>query len=232
MRRPRSSRLNSATAEALLDGHGPDTSLTWLLAAATAPGRAEEIAGEAAARAAFAAARPTQAPLLRAPTPRRGLVSRLIAAKAAVLILLAAGATGGVALAANAQFAPVPGAAERPASSPARPPTPAAAPPSPAPASPTAPPSTAASPTTSTSASSRPSSASARPPNAARTTTTRKVATCAACGPSAAPVPAAVPLAAPAVAPTASTTATADPPPTDLRSTVNPRPHTKNGWRH
>lgn len=91
MRRPRSRRLSGATAEALLDGHGPDTSLTWLLAAASAPGRAEEIAGEAAARAAFAAARTTQAPPLRAPTPRRALASRIIAAKAVALILLAAG---------------------------------------------------------------------------------------------------------------------------------------------
>ena len=56
--RRRSTRLNGATAEALLDGHAPDTPVTWLLAAAAAPGRAEEIAGEAAARAAFAAARP------------------------------------------------------------------------------------------------------------------------------------------------------------------------------
>ena len=109
MRRSRSSRLTGPAAEQLLDGHGPDSSLTWLLTAAAAPGRAEEIAGEAAARAAFAAARPDEkAPLLRAPAARRSLVSRLIAAKAVALVLLAAGATGGVALAANAQLAPIP----------------------------------------------------------------------------------------------------------------------------
>ena len=103
--RRRSTRLNGATAEALLDGHDPDTPVTWLLAAAAAPGRAEEIAGEAAARAAFAGARTTQAPFVRPPQARRSLASRLIAAKAVALVVLAAGATGGVALAANAQFA-------------------------------------------------------------------------------------------------------------------------------
>jgi hypothetical protein len=127
MRRTRSSRLTGPIAEQLLDGHGPDTPVTWLLAAAAAPGRAEEIAGETAARAAFAAiARTEQAPPLRPPTARRSLVSRLIAAKAVALVLLAAGATGGVALAANAQFAPVPEGAGHPTSSPRPLPTPSA----------------------------------------------------------------------------------------------------------
>jgi len=100
----------------LLDGRGPDTPLAWLLAAATAPGRAEEIEGEAAAMAAFTAARATTASSVRPPTPRPTLLPRLIAAKAVVLVLLAAGATGGVALAANGSFAHAPVAAPRPPS--------------------------------------------------------------------------------------------------------------------
>ena len=128
--RRRPTRLNGATAEALLDGHAPNTPVTWLLAAAAAPGRAEEIAGEAAARAAFAGARTTKEPFVRPPQARRSLASRLIAAKAVALVLLAAGATGGVALAATAQFAPAPGSAERPA--------PASAAPLPLPAAPDA----------------------------------------------------------------------------------------------
>src|SRR5690349_15389199 len=136
--RRRSTRLNGATAEALLDGHAPDTPVTWLLAAASAPGRAEEIAGEAAARAAFSAARATEKPFVRPPQARRSLASRLIAAKAVALVLLAAGATGGVALAATAQFAPSPGLAEHPAPPPVAPlPT---APPSTSPTTPTLPP--------------------------------------------------------------------------------------------
>jgi hypothetical protein len=54
MRTPRFPRLTRVAAEELLDGRGPDVPLTWLLAAAAAPGRAEEVAGEAAARVAFA----------------------------------------------------------------------------------------------------------------------------------------------------------------------------------
>ena len=157
--RRRSTRLNSATAEALLDGHAADTPVTWLLAAAAAPRRAEEIAGEAAARAAFTAARPTQAPFLRPPQARRPLVSRLPPALA--LVVLAAGATGGVALAANAQFARAPGVVEHPAPPPAATLPLPTAPPSTAPtasATPAAPPPAAASGT-------RPS-ASGKPPSA------------------------------------------------------------------
>jgi hypothetical protein len=111
------SHLPSRTADdELLDGRGPDTPLAWLLAAAAAPGRAEEIEGEAAARAAFTAARATTASSVRPPTPRPTLLPRLIAAKAVVLVLLAAGATGGVALAANGSFAHAPAAAPRPTS--------------------------------------------------------------------------------------------------------------------
>ncbi len=104
MRTPRSPRLSGAAAEELLDGRGPDAPLTWLLAAAAAPGRAEEIAGEAAARAAFSGAGATTAPPVW--TPRRAFPPRLFAAKAIALILLAAaGATGGVALAEGASAA-------------------------------------------------------------------------------------------------------------------------------
>lgn len=111
------SRLPTRTSDdELLDGRGPDTPLAWLLATAAAPGRAEEIEGEAAARAAFTAARATTASTAAPPTPLPTLLPRLIAAKAVVLILLAAGATGGVALAANGSFAHPPVAAPRPTS--------------------------------------------------------------------------------------------------------------------
>ena len=116
MRTSRSHLPTRTADDELLDGHGPDTPLAWLLAAAAVPGRAEEIEGEAAARAAFTAARATTASSVRTPTARPTLLPRLIAAKAVVLVLLAAGATGGVALAANGSFVHAPVAAPRPPS--------------------------------------------------------------------------------------------------------------------
>jgi hypothetical protein len=131
MRTSRSHLPTRTADDELLDGHGPDTPLAWLLAVAAAPGRAEEIEGEAAALAAFTAAPATTASTAAPPTPRPTLLPRLIAAKAVVLVLLAAGATGGVALAANGSFAHPPFAGPRPTS--LRP-----APATPTPASPTA----------------------------------------------------------------------------------------------
>ena len=249
--RRRSTRLNSATAEALLDGHALDTSVTWLLTAAAAPGRAEEIAGEAAARAAFAAAHPTQAPFLRPPQARRPLVSRLIAAKAVALVVLAAGATGGVALAANAQFTRAPGVVERAAPPPAATLPLPTAPPSTAPtAAPTPTPMSAAS-GTRPSAPVKLQSASAKPPpgsmgaprassppktpsSASRQAvqrnalpgveTTPQGASCTAtvpCGPSAARDGASAPATALLAAQATAPTASPDPQPTEQRSTAH-----------
>jgi hypothetical protein len=106
MRNSTSPRLTAAAAEDLLDGRGAPTRLRGLLAAAAAPGRAEELAGEAAARAAFATARipgPSPSPEWIAPT--RPIAGKLLAAKALALVVVAAGATGGVALAANSTLA-------------------------------------------------------------------------------------------------------------------------------
>lgn len=94
-------RLSRATAERLLDGRAaPPSDLGRLLAAATAPGTAEELAGEAAAVAAFAAARDS-APVLtaeRRPSAFGTALSRLFGAKVVIGIALAAGASGGIAL--------------------------------------------------------------------------------------------------------------------------------------
>jgi len=243
--RRRSTRLNGATAEALLDGHAPDTPVTWLLAAAAAPGRAEEIAGEAAARAAFAGARTTQAPFVRPPQARRSLASRLIAAKAVALVLLAAGATGGVALAATAQFAPAPGVAERPAPPPAAPLPLPAAPPSTSPTTPTLPPTVTPASSASTSSAATSSAASGRPPSGSseppassrpktpssaprqavqrnalpRVSTTRQTPSCTAtvpCGPSATRDSAPAPAAVPLAAEAAA--------PTTSTTTTDPQP--------
>ncbi len=102
MRNSTSPRLSAAAAEDLLDGHGGPSRLRGLLVAAAAPGRAEELTGEVAARAAFATAQipgPTPSPEWIAPA--RPIAGKLLAAKALALVVVAAGATGGVALAAN-----------------------------------------------------------------------------------------------------------------------------------
>lgn len=106
MRYPRSPRLTVAATEDLLDGRGAPVPLRGLLAAAAAPGRAEELAGEAAARAAFVAVSVRSA--LPAPmwvAPGRPIAGRLLVAKVLAITALAAGATGGVALAANSSLA-------------------------------------------------------------------------------------------------------------------------------
>jgi hypothetical protein len=95
MRIPTSPRLTAAAAEELLDGRGAPTPLRGLLAAAAAPGRAE-----------FATARTAE--LSPAPewiAPARPLAGKLLAAKVLALVVVAAGATGGVALAANSSLA-------------------------------------------------------------------------------------------------------------------------------
>jgi hypothetical protein len=98
-------RVDRRTAEQLLrgapdpeHGAGPDA-LSTLLAAASAPARAEELAGEQAALAAFRAAR-----LADAPQPRRPSMLKVTLAKLATVKIAATAAAvlvaGGVAVAA------------------------------------------------------------------------------------------------------------------------------------
>jgi hypothetical protein len=110
MRNPTSPRMAVAATEDLLDGRGAPTPLRGLLAAAAAPGRAEELTGEATARAAFVAAAraagasPTS-PVQQWVAPSRPIAGKLLVGKVLAFTALAAGATGGVALAANSSLA-------------------------------------------------------------------------------------------------------------------------------
>jgi hypothetical protein len=109
MRTSNPDRLTAATAEQLLDGGPGPVGLQQLLAAAAGPGAASELTGESAAVAAFVAA-PRENPLPSAPIRRPSMLStalsKILAAKALAALVLVAGATGGVALAANASSAP------------------------------------------------------------------------------------------------------------------------------
>jgi hypothetical protein len=109
MRTSNSDRLTAATTEQLLDGGPGPAGLHQLLAAAAGPGTASELAGETAAVAAFVGA-PRETSLPSAPTRRPSMLStalsKILAAKALAAVVLMAGATGGVALAANASSGP------------------------------------------------------------------------------------------------------------------------------
>ncbi|MFE9106551.1 hypothetical protein [Actinomadura geliboluensis] len=87
-------RLDERTAERLLDGAGGPPALHTLLAAAAAPGRAAELAGEDAAVAAFRSAPPAARPS-RLAAVRRFLTAKVIALVGGCLLVL----TGGVAYA-------------------------------------------------------------------------------------------------------------------------------------
>ena len=109
MRTSTSDRLTPATTEQLLDGGPGPAGLHQLLAAAAGPGTASELAGETAAVAAFVDA-PRASPLPSAPPRRPSMLStalsKILAAKALAAVVLLAGATGGVALAATVSDAP------------------------------------------------------------------------------------------------------------------------------
>jgi hypothetical protein len=122
----------SAPVEQLLaDGWPPD--LCRLLAAAAGPGTANDLAGEAAATAAFVSASHTPLPSEppRRPSMFSTAVAKILAAKVLTTVVLVAGASGGIALAASATSEPAdsstssarttPGA--RPSESPASPET-------------------------------------------------------------------------------------------------------------
>jgi hypothetical protein len=118
MRTPTSDRLTRAAAEQLLDGGPGPAGLPQLLAAAASPGTAGELAGEPAALAAFVEA-PHASPLPGAPTRRPSMLatalSKVLAAKALAAVVLLAGASGGVALAATVSGAPSFPSTDRPA---------------------------------------------------------------------------------------------------------------------
>lgn len=117
-------RMTPTVAERLLDGGDGPADLRQLLDAAAGPGTASELAGEAAVRAAFVDA-PRTAPLPSDPSRTSVFstaLSKILAAKALAAIVLVAGATGGVALAATSTRAPeAPPAAGAYATSGARP---------------------------------------------------------------------------------------------------------------
>ncbi len=125
-------RLDRRALEQLLSGAPVDRSaeadrLAAFLAAAAEPARPEETAGEAAALAAFRAARVGGVPAGAVRRPRRGL-AKAVSVKMAALSLAATG-LGGVALAAGTGALPTP-AEDRPSwveLTPSAPPTTAAA---------------------------------------------------------------------------------------------------------
>ncbi|HZG88974.1 MAG TPA: hypothetical protein VEZ42_02065, partial [Pseudonocardia sp.] len=102
-------RLSRATAERLLDGGPGPADLRHLLDAAAGPAAPGEVAGEAAALAAFAAAAhhargPGES--ARRPSMLGTALSKILATKALAAAVLVAGATGGVAVATHSAGLP------------------------------------------------------------------------------------------------------------------------------
>ena len=107
----RTSAIVRHTAERMLDGarsgrRGGGDPLADLLALAAAPAARDELAGEAAALAAFRAACPAPAERTRRPSRLRTTMAKALTLKAAAV--LAATAAGGVALAASTGALPNP----------------------------------------------------------------------------------------------------------------------------
>lgn len=102
MSRKPSRQLDEAVAERLLRGETVTgyEPLARMLAAASAPGRAEELSGEPAARAAFRHARRVPGPSRRSSPTARSVLAKIFTIKAAA-VMLAAGSIGGVTLAAG-----------------------------------------------------------------------------------------------------------------------------------
>lgn len=97
-------RLTVAASERLLDGGDGPADLRHLLTAAAGPGTARELAGERAAVAAFSAPPPVDVPGRRSMI--QTLLSKTLAVKAIAVVVLSAGATGGIALATTSTLAP------------------------------------------------------------------------------------------------------------------------------
>ena len=110
--------LSRANAEKILTGTASEPSeLAQIIAAARGPADSDELAGEAAAMIRFQAARLEPA-AAHAPTVRKRMSDKLLAAKLGIAAALAAAATGGVALAAAAHTQTEPAHHATPASTP------------------------------------------------------------------------------------------------------------------
>jgi hypothetical protein len=101
------SEMDRRTADRLLRGDRTGHPLDPVLAAATAPATAQELAGESDAMAAFRAAAHSPAPR-RQSSLLRAAVARLLTLKVAVVALGTSATIGGVALAANTGALPGP----------------------------------------------------------------------------------------------------------------------------
>jgi hypothetical protein len=101
------SEMDRRTADRLLRGDRTGHPLDQVLAAATAPATARELAGEADVMAAFRAAAHSPVPRRRS-SPLRAAVARLLTLKVAVVALGTSATIGGVALAANTGALPGP----------------------------------------------------------------------------------------------------------------------------
>jgi hypothetical protein len=102
-------RLTRTATERLLDGGDGPADLRHLLDVAAGPGTTSELAGEGAALAAFVdaprtASLPSHPP--RGTSMLSAVLSKILAAKAIAAIALVAGATGGIALAAQSTGVP------------------------------------------------------------------------------------------------------------------------------
>jgi hypothetical protein len=101
------SEMDRRTADRLLRGDRTGHPLDRVLAAATAPATAQELAGEADVMAAFRAAAHSPAPRRRS-SLLRSAVARLLTLKVALVALGTSATIGGVALAANTGALPGP----------------------------------------------------------------------------------------------------------------------------
>jgi len=115
----RRNRMDRDTAEQLLSGDPAASGaghprVAGLLAAAGAPGRPSDLAGEPAAMAAFAAARLSPSSPNRRPSMIKLTLAKLLTVKAAVIAGVACAGVSGVALAANAGVLPAPIASHLP----------------------------------------------------------------------------------------------------------------------
>jgi hypothetical protein len=106
--------MDRRTADRLLRGDRTGHPLDQVLAAATAPATDRELAGEAAALAAFRAATHSPATRRRS-SPVRSTLARLLTLKVAAVALGTSATIGGVALAANTRTLPQTAAEHQPA---------------------------------------------------------------------------------------------------------------------
>ncbi|MBW6436732.1 hypothetical protein KZ829_23605 [Actinoplanes hulinensis] len=123
--------MDRTTAESLLRGDRTGLSLDRVLAAAKAPATARELAGEAAAVAAFRAATASSAGRTRRFPVFWSALSKLLTVKVAAAAFATTATVGGVALAANNSTLPGPVSAPAASVSPSAAPEPKPTPPTP-----------------------------------------------------------------------------------------------------